>query len=352
MPSEGNNKNKRDFESPLRHRNQAFVSDSDNPDHRTIRVAFVLIEHFSMMAFTAAVDALVTANLVTHQDSFDVSTFSLSGDAICSDLGIDISVGGGIRRDSLAGQDIIILCGGYRSKLQMPPLLKSALTEAGRNQPIFGGLWNGSFFLAEAGLLNGYESTIHPENRALFSDRFPDASLQKQPVVIDRDRISCAGASSALEMMLEVIKGHYGPELVRGIREILSCDKIGEMPDKPMAEISLPPTLPESLKTMLALMENNIEEPLSMTEIASYVDLSRRQVERLFLRHVDTTPSKYYLELRITRARQLLLQSNESIANIAVACGFVSTTHFSHCFRDYFGQSPTQARRNLAQDGA
>ncbi|WP_027858213.1 GlxA family transcriptional regulator [Marinobacterium jannaschii] len=350
MSTEGNNKNKRDFESPLRHRNKAFLTDSDTSEQSTIRVAFVLFEHFSMMAFTAAVDALVTANLVTHKPTFEVSTFSLSGDAICSDLGIDISVGGGIRRDALASEDIIILCGGYRSKLQMPPLLKSALTEAGRNQPVLGGLWNGSFFLAEAGLLNGYNSTIHPENRALFGDRFPDINLLKQPVVIDRDRISCAGASSSLDMMLELIKGYFGPELVRGIREILSCDKIGELPDKPMAEVSLPPTLPESLKTMLELMENNIEEPLSMTEIASYVDLSRRQVERLFLRHVDTTPSKYYLELRITRARQLLLQSNESIANIAVACGFVSTTHFSHCFRDYFGQSPTQARRSLQDE--
>ncbi|MEH6652193.1 MAG: helix-turn-helix domain-containing protein [Motiliproteus sp.] len=92
-------------------------------------------------------------------------------------------------------------------------------------------------------------------------------------------------------------------------------------------------------------MGSNIEEPLTIDELASYANVSRRRVERLFQTHLDSSPSRYYLELRITHARRLLLQGTDSIANIAIASGFVSSTHFSHCFKDYFDLSPSQARQ-------
>ena len=92
-------------------------------------------------------------------------------------------------------------------------------------------------------------------------------------------------------------------------------------------------------------MRNNIEEPLSLEELSLCAKLSRRQIERLFQTHLGVTPSRYYLELRITNARRLLLQSNKSITNIALACGFISMSHFSNCYKAYFGISPKAARK-------
>lgn len=336
----------RDFSSKLVASNRALLSNTmDVQNQNPILVGFVLLENFSMAAFTTAVDALVTANLLVPAPFYKIETISLQSSTVTSDLGIDISASTRIDEIELPVFDMIFVCGGYRTVLQQLPDLNVFLQSSSKKNCSLGGLWNGSFFLQQAGLLQGFEYTIHPENRDLMEEISPGITISSSPYVIDRDRISCAGASSALDMMFEVIERHYGDDLVRGIKDILICDKTGESPDEPMLGVSLDPTLPEPLLEILRLMENNIDEPLSMADIADCIGLSKRQIERLFVRYMDATPSKYYLELRIIRARRLLLQSNKSVADVAVACGFVSIPHFSHCFKDYFGCSPLKARR-------
>ncbi len=341
-----NQHRQRTFDSRFKRSNQAYLKESETSSAPAIRIGFVLREHFSMMAFTAAVDAIVTANLLSSTPLYSFHILSLDGSAIRSDLGIEISVDSALQTQSLNELDMLFVCGGLRCNLQPERGLQDRLREAAQHGLPLGGLWNGSYLLAQAGLMDGYECTVHPESRDGLQETCPRVTLSANPYVIDRERVSCAGASSALNMMLAVIRQHYGNEVVRGIEEILSCDKIGEIPERPMPCTAIDPALPEPLQAVLQLMEANIEEPLGMEELAGLVNLSRRQIERLFHRYIDSTPSKYYLELRITRARRLLLQTNETIAAITVACGFVSTTHFSHCYRDYFGQSPSQARQN------
>jgi len=163
--------------------------------------------------------------------------------------------------------------------------------------------------------------------------------------VIGEKRATCAGPVSALEMMLKLIAQRQGNDIVRAVREILSCDQVAENQESIPLQVGDNPTFPETLRNIMVLMRNNIEEPLSLEELADCIDISRRQMERLFQSHLETSPSRYYLELRITHARRLLLQSNESITNVSLACGFVSTSHFSNCFKDYFGLSPSAARQ-------
>ena len=137
----------------------------------------------------------------------------------------------------------------------------------------------------------------------------------------------------------------YDQNIVRAIKEILSCDQVAENSGEMNLKITDNPTFPAPLLDLLALMRSNIEEPLSLEELSTHISISRRQMERLFQTHLETSPSRYYLELRITHARRLLLQSNESITNIAIACGFVSSSHFSSCYKDYFGLSPSLTRQ-------
>ncbi len=94
-------------------------------------------------------------------------------------------------------------------------------------------------------------------------------------------------------------------------------------------------------------MEANIEEAIELDELASYVGLSRRQLERLFQKYLQCTPSKYYMKLRLFRARQLLKQTSMSIIDVAAACGFVSTPHFSKCYREHLGIPPREERRGI-----
>ena len=338
---------KRHFSGQLKDANFAYLKQSRGHKNAqpTRQVGFLLLEHFSMMAFTGAIDALVTANLLSSRPLYTFKTLGLDGPTVASDLGINISVDTSLASQVIGELDMLIVCGGFRTRLQPTANLLNRLRQVAAQQITLGGLWNGSYILARAGLLDGYQCTIHPENRAGLEEICPRVRLLPLPFVVDRNRISCAGANSALGMMLEMIRREQGDEMVRAIEEILSCDKAREEPGQPMRATANNPRLPDPLQTVLTLMECNIEEPLSQAVLASYAQVSPKQIERLFKLHLNTSPSKYYLELRITHARRLLLQTNRSITSISVACGFVSTTHFSHRYRDYFGQSPTLTRK-------
>lgn len=337
----------RSFDSRLRHSNRAYLpgqtpDDTQPPICR--RIAFVLLEHFSMMAFTGAVDAIVTANLVSRKTLYRFEAYSLGGATTRSDLGINISVDGELPALGTTDLDLLIVCGGFRSNLEPRRPVLDKLREVARRRAILGSLWNGSYLLAHAGLLDGYTCTVHPDSRAGLEELCPRVRLLPHPFVIDRDRISSAGANSALGMMLAVIRHHHGDEMVRGIEEILACDRtLDDLPDSPMPTLVDDPAFPDALQTVLQLMKNNIEEPLSVDELALHAQISRRRIDRLFQRYLNTTPSRYYLETRLTRARRLLQQTNEPITSIAIACGFGSAPHFSRCYREFFGVSPSQA---------
>ncbi|WP_203140951.1 GlxA family transcriptional regulator [Marinobacter mangrovi] len=318
-----------------------------------LRVAFILREHFSMVAFTAAVDTLVTANLVTPEPVFDHITVGVTSGSVLSDLGIEVSTSTTLDHFRIHAQevDMLVVCGGYRSPLEVTPRLLHALKAAEQQGIRIAGLWNGGIALAQAGLLNGRECALHPDNHAYVKEHFPAISVSTNAYVIDGAYATCAGPVSTLEMMLKLIgQMLHNAQIVRAVREILSCDQVAEQVGPMPLNVGDDPTLPAALQTLLALMRANIEEPLSLTELAECAEISRRQMERLFQTHLDTTPSRHYLELRLVHARRLLLQTNKTILDIALASGFVSSSHFSNCFRDYYGLAPTAARHDHDRD--
>lgn len=333
------------FESVLKSKNRMHLG-KDEASELVVplrRVAFILQEHFSMMAFTGAVDALVTANLMSATPLFEVKVVGATP-LVTSDLGIAISTDGSLADLEEKAQDIIVVCGGFRVRLEADPCLRQKLCSANAAGAVLGGLWNGPFFLAEAGLLDGHDCACHPDGRAMMRELFPRVNVTSQAYVLDRKRISCAGANSSLGMMLEVVRQNAGQELLSAVQEVLSCDKSREVVDVSAVEIDYNPTLPQALKLALELMHNNIEEPIDVDDIASYVGISRRHLERLFRRHVQATPPRYYLELRLTRARQLLQHTNKSLTEISVASGFVTPSHFHRCFREMFHMAPREFR--------
>ncbi|MFW0888353.1 GlxA family transcriptional regulator [Pseudomonas sp. PICF6] len=332
------------FESVLKNKNMAYRPlGSSGADQAPVRVAFVLMDNFSMMSFTGAVDALVTANLMSDRPLYEVLTVGASGSQVTSDLGIVISAD--IELAQLPeNQDVLIVAGGFRVKLQGMPLLRRKLRANAASGAILGGLWNGVFFVADASLLDGFECAVHPESRAMMAEVYPHVKVSSRAYVVDRQRVSCAGANSSLRMMLQLIRQTGGEALVGAIEEILRCDESGDASDLPPVFVETDPTLPESLKLALELMWQNIEEPLTIDELAACVKISKRQLERRFCSFLGATPTRYYLELRLTRARQLIQQTNRSVTEIAVATGFVSSPHFQRRFRDFFGVPPGSYR--------
>ncbi|MBB4865781.1 transcriptional regulator GlxA family with amidase domain [Pseudomonas nitritireducens] len=334
------------FESVLRSRNLAHL-----PQGKRViaalqparRVVFVLREHFSQLAFSAAMDALITANIMTAVPLFQVQVAGNEG-SVTSDLGLALATDIRIADLHAGPQDILVVCGGFRVRLAADPLLRARLRQADSAGAVLGGLWNGAYFLAEAGLLEGHECAFHPDGRAMLAEVFPNVKVTSRARVVDRRRLTCAGHHSALGMMLDLVGEAGGPELRCAVEEVLNCDQVPDAGSAPVSSIEADPGLPRTLRLALELMSSHIEEPMQQEEIARYARISRRHLERLFRRHVGTTPERYYLELRLTHARQLLQHTQRPLIEVALASGFCSLPHFHRCFRELFNVTPGQFR--------
>lgn len=338
---------RRSFSKTLHSANRRFLK--DDRGGRSLRIGFVLLDNFSLMTFTAAVDSLVTANLVGHQRAFTHATFGLQGTRVRSDLGIDLAADGPVSRIDVdrngRGLDLLMVVGGYRAPLTYDPALIEKIRAADQSGVMLGGLWNGSLALVQAGVMDAQVCALHPDNHALLREKYPQVRLADTTFNLDQRRLTASGPASTLEAMLAFVQRERGRDMARAIREILAADQLsaGDSPASSMLQDD--PSLPEALRSLIQLMRSNIEEPLSSEELAACVNLSRRQMERLFQAHLGTSPSRYYFELRLTQAQRLLMQTSDSITRVSLACGFVSSSHFSNCFKDFFGESPSVARQ-------
>ncbi|MCY1276979.1 HTH-type transcriptional regulator CdhR [compost metagenome] len=331
---------RRQFSDILQRRNLRFVGEQDSESPRHVRVGFVLLEYFSLPAFTQALDTLVTANLI-RENAFTTTTFSLDGQPIASDLGLAICPEAALDIERLQGLDLLVVCGGLRTPLRPLPQLAQVLRLAQEKGITLGGLWNGAWFLGEAGLLDGHKCAVHPENRAALAEIAKNAQVTCESYVIDRNRLTAASPTGAFNMVLEWIDRLHGRGLVDAIADILAFEESRFRRAQP----SFHEKMSEPLREVITLMNANIEEPLSQDQLAHYVGRSKRQIERLFRQQLGTTPVRFYLELRITECRRLLQHSDLPIFDVGLACGFVSPSHFSKCYAAFYGYSPSRERR-------
>lgn len=320
---------------------------NDSPNHRgpaPERFGFLLVPNYSFIAFAVAIEALRMANRLADQDLYAWRTLTIDGNPVAASNGIVLQPDGTAPLED--PPDALFVCAGIKVEIEAHRALITYLRGLGQRKLAVGALCTGSYLLARAGLLNGYRATIHWENLAMMHDEFPHLIVSSELFEIDRNRYTCSGGTAPLDMMLTLIRHRHGAELASLISETFICDRIRGRNDR--QRVPLRHTLgtgQPKLSEAVALMESNLEEPISLDELAHHVGISRRQLERLFQKHLNCVPTRYYLELRLRRARQLLLNSDRSIVDIALACGFVSAPHFSKCYRDFFGVPPREDRR-------
>lgn len=319
------------------------------PDH----FGFLLVPNYSMLAFTSAVEPLRMANRAAQKTLYKWTIYTLDGESVKASNGLEIRPDASI--DKACDLSNLFVCGGVDIADSWTKSLQFALRKIASKNITIGALCTGSYLLARAGLLDGYKCTIHWENIASMREEFPKTHFTDDLYQIDRDRITSAGGQAALDMMLKLIGDKHGSKLSANISEQAMCERIRSTEDRQRIPLQLhlganQPKLTEAV----TLMEANLEEPISLDELSNYVGISRRQLERLFQKHLSCVPTRYYLNLRLNRARLLLLQTSKSIVDIALACGFISAPHFSKCYRDMFGIPPRDERRKLQvsqQDG-
>jgi transcriptional regulator GlxA family with amidase domain len=305
---------------------------------------FLTLPQYSMIALSSAVEALRMANRVAEQEAYRWSIASMSGKAVAASNGISLTPT--VMLDDVPVADIVFVCGGVNVEQGATSDVLAALRRLDRHGVALGSLCTGGYALAKAGLLDRYKAVVHWENMSSLREEFPKVSYSDQVFAIDRNRYTSSGGIAPLDMMLNIIKQDMGKDVAPKISEQFIVDRIRSDQDRQhiplQARVGL---FHENLIEAAALMEANIEEPLSLDEVASLVGVSRRQIERLFKRYVGQVPAKYYLDIRLQRARSLLLQTRLSVMEVAVACGFQSPPHFSKCYRNMFGNTPSMERQ-------
>ncbi len=341
-----------DFQSHLKHSNVLHRQPKIKVASNTTKKAnFVLLDHFSMSSFSVALDSLVTLNLISDEPIYECNTYSIStSNKVISDVSIEITTSGNINDIEINQDSILVICGGYRSSLTPSPQLNKKIYQADQYKATIIGLWNGSFYIADSHIKKGSPISIHKENKAIMGELFPELNLSTSPYSEDNSLLTCSGPNSALDMMLIFVKNKYGKDKAKAIAEVIASDRVPFLTDKVTNKFLLAESqIPDCIKEAISLMENNIEDILTIDEITNLVGVSRRQLERLFKSNIGVTPARYYMEHRLTHARQLIQQSNLSIFEVAVACGFVCTAHFSRTFHRYFKQSPTEIRHHASR---
>ena len=321
------------------------------PQIRTSRFAFLTLPSYSMIAVSNAVEPLRMANSVSGQLAYEWTIASLDGEPATASNGLALFPT--VPLADIGSSDIVFVCGGINIREAVSGALLSALRRLGEQRVPLGGLCTGGYALARAGLLDRYHATIHWENLSALREEFPRVLISDQLFTIDRNRYTCSGGVAPLDLMLNLIESKLGTRISQRVSEQFIVDRIRSDRDRQYVPLRAQVGVShQSLIKVAELMEANIERPMSLERIARETGLSRRQIERLFKRHLNCVPKRYYLEMRLKRARELLLQTAMPIMDITTACGFQSPPHFSKCYRNQFGYPPSVERQTRQKAAA
>ncbi|MCO6185768.1 GlxA family transcriptional regulator [Rhizobium sp. L1K21] len=311
---------------------------------------FFLVPKFTILPFAGALDALRIANRMLGYKAYDWRLCSSDGEPVTSSSGLEIAVDTSLadERRYLTGEKrpgMTLVCSGTEVESYSNKTLYAWLREAHNRNVMVGSMCTGAYVLAQAGLLNGRRCTIHWENLPGFQEKYPQAEVYADLYEVDRNVYTCAGGTASLDMMLHLMDQDFGETLVNRVCEQALTDRVRSQNDRQRLPLRARLGVQNSkVLSIIELMEANLAEPLSLLEIADYAGLSRRQIERLFRQEMGRSPARYYLEIRLDRARHLLTQSTLPVVEVAVACGFVSASHFSKCYREVYHRSPQQER--------
>ena len=310
---------------------------------------FLLVPQFSLICFAAAIEALRSANRMSGKQLYTWELLVPHGDSIESSGGLTLSPARQVA--DVAHITNVALCGGLDTHKFDDKRTLNWLRRVARQGANVGAISTGSHVLARAGLLDGYRCTVHWEDLAAFRERYPKLDVSDEIFEIDRSRFTCSGGTASMDLMLHVIALQHGHGLAAAVAEQFMHERIRDRHDHQRMNLRarLGVAHPKLLQ-LVARMEETLETPLSRAELAQGVDLSTRQLERLFRKYLHRTPTRFYLELRLERARLFLRQTSMSVLDVALACGFVSASHFSKCYREHFARRPGEERRPPAAE--
>ena len=305
----------------------------------------LLLPGFNNLAANAFIDPFRAANYLHGNALYRWDWVGLDEKSVTASNGLRTEVAAGFRNHT-GNYDYVVVNSSWAPELFNNANLRDWLTEHSLAGSFTIGVDTGSFLLGYAGLLDGYRVTVHYEHIAAFSELFPESEVSESLYTLDRGRLSCCGGLAATDLALEIIRSSLGIDLANAAARYIFHERLRSQVETQLSRTIEPVGygIPNKLREAIALMERNLEEPLSMVEVSQLTGISQRQLERMFKAYTGISPLRYYIGVRLDRARGLLTQTEMSIVEIATACGFNSSESFSRAYRRRYELSPTMDR--------
>lgn len=304
-----------------------------------IRISFILLPKFTMLAFTAAIEPLRAANQLAGKLLFQWQVFSADGAPVASSSGVPVGVDGAIPKEAPPGY--VMVCGGVEPEVELLPGLADWIRAQWRKGRTVGGMCTGSYTLARAGILQGKRFTLHWENIPGFREAFPGLDPVHRVYCIEDRVVTCAGGVASADLFLKLIHDHAGPVLSQAVMDMCLLIQRRSGEDEQMTSLAsrLGTRNPHVIKA-LSWLESHIEDDFDIGTCAAHVGITVRQLQRVFRQFLGATPVQCLNDMRLKRGRALLAETNMPVTEVAMACGYVSASHFSKSFRKKYGVTP------------
>ncbi len=298
------------------------------------KVGVLLFDRFSNHCLANAIEPLRAANTFLGRRAYQWEFMSLDGAPVTSSSGLPVTVATTLS-DASAG-DYLFVMPSYEFRELATPANARSLRAAARKFKVVVGLDAGSWLLASAGLLDGRRATIHWDETDAFQEKFPDLDIRRSRMEIDGDRWSCGGAMTAFDLALRMIGDAHGEALRLEVAALLmSGETHAGGGTRPKTRL---------VSGGLAMMRENLEDPVTVPRIAATLGLSARRLEALFHGELGAGPQKVYRRIRLLAARRFVEQTGLSVAEIAVRSGYANPSSMTRAFREEFGTTPQQLR--------
>jgi len=300
---------------------------------------FLLVPDFTHLAFSCAIEPLRLANLMSGKELYRWALVSENGHHQTCSIGTTLLVDQGF--EPLQRGDHLFVVAGANVRQHVSTPLIDYLRRQSRHGVRLGAVCSASYVLAQAGLLSGKSCAIHWAYHDILAEEFPDIRLRRSVYVSDESIVSASGGPAATDLMLHLIAEAHGPDLAGVIADQMVYNAVRSgVSEQRLSFAARFGMRNHKIIRAFRIMESHVEDRLNTTEIARELGITVRQLQRLFNRFVGKSPARVYAEIRLDRARNLLLQTDMSVTEVSVACGFGSTSNFSRSYRDYFGHSP------------
>ncbi len=307
------------------------------------RLVFALVPRFNMMALMATIEPLRIANYLTGADLYDWQFVSPGGGPVNASNGLPISTEA--LPDAAQTDTVVYICASWGAEHYENRELFAWLRKLDRRGAHLGAMDFGVYVLARAGILSNYRAAVLWHGLPAFNEAYPDVDAEERLYVTDGRRSTIAGGTAGLDAMLHDIGERHGSRLAHEVADhVLHHPVRGPESDQRRAMGGSQQSLNRILRAAVRLMEENVEEPLPIPEIARRIGVSQRKLERQFSRYMKSSAIAYYRALRLQHARVLLTNTDMSVREISVACGYASLSHFAKSFAEQFGMRPRDCR--------